>query len=218
MSDEKVFKFDGDKMDVSWDGRLCIHVGECTRAKGELFVSGRKPWGLPDRGEPDYVADVVRRCPTGALTYRRKDGCAEETTPLENVVTLANNGPLYFQGDLRIGGTADDMPGLRFRAALCRCGDSKNKPFCDNSHEEAEFRDRGALGQTGEETLESPGGPLEVRRAANGPLLVTGNFVMRTSAGREGWRGAKAALCRCGASKNKPFCDGSHTTAGFEAD
>ncbi len=52
MSDEKVFKFDGDKMDVSWDGRLCIHVGECTRAEGELYVSGRTPWGLPDRVGP----------------------------------------------------------------------------------------------------------------------------------------------------------------------
>ena len=45
MSNRKVFKFEGEKMDVNWDGRLCIHVGECTRAKGELFQSGRKPWG-----------------------------------------------------------------------------------------------------------------------------------------------------------------------------
>ena len=69
MSDKRVFKFDGEQLDVSWDGRLCIHVGECTRAKGELFVSGRKPWGQPDLGKAEYVAGVCRRCPTGALTY-----------------------------------------------------------------------------------------------------------------------------------------------------
>lgn len=218
MPSKKVFKFDGDKLDVFWDGRLCIHVGECTRAKGELFVSGREPWSRPDLGEPDYVAAVVRRCPTGALTYRRKDGGPEEATPSANTVTLCNNGPLYVEGDLRIDGAAEEMTGVRHRAALCRCGDSKNKPFCDNTHEEAGFRDRGALGETGDATLESTGGPLEVKRAPNGPLLVTGNFVLRAASGREGWRGTKAALCRCGSSKNKPFCDGSHKEVGFEAD
>ena len=218
MSNKKVFKFDGDKLDVLWDGRLCIHVGECTRAKGELFVSGRKPWGQPDLGDADYVADVCDRCPTGALTYQRKDGGRVEAAPSANVVTLANNGPLYFEGNLQIDGAADDMPGVRHRAALCRCGDSKNKPFCDNTHEDEGFRDRGALGDTGDVTLESSGGPLRIEKAPNGPLLVNGNFVIRTASGREGWRGTKAALCRCGVSKNKPFCDGGHKPAGFEAD
>ena len=76
---KKIYDFDGEKIDVSWDGRLCIHIGECTRAEGELFVSKRKPWGQPDLGQPDYVAEVVKRCPTGALAYRRKDRGAEET-------------------------------------------------------------------------------------------------------------------------------------------
>ena len=59
MSEEKVYKFDGEQLDVSWDGRLCIHVGECTRAKGELFVSGREPWARPDLGEIilDYAGE-----------------------------------------------------------------------------------------------------------------------------------------------------------------
>ena len=100
---------------------------------------------------------------------------------------------------------------------LCRCGDSKNTPFCDNTHEKAEFRDRGALGETGE-GFEKPGGSLEIKRAPNGPLLASGNFTIITGAGREAWRGTKAALCRCGASKNKPFCDGGHVEAGFKAD
>jgi CDGSH-type Zn-finger protein/uncharacterized Fe-S cluster protein YjdI len=218
MSDEKkVYQFDGEKIDVSWDGRLCIHVQECTRAKGELFKSGRKPWGEPDRGEPEYVAEVVRRCPTGSLTYRRKDGSAGETAAEANTVTVANNGPLYVQGDLQVDGAQDDMPGLRYRAAFCRCGDSSNKPFCDNSHEKEGFRDRGALGDTGD-GFEAPGGPLEISKAPDGPLLLSGNFAIITGAGREGWHGTKAALCRCGASKNKPFCDGSHTDAGFKAD
>jgi len=213
--DKKIFKFDGEKLTAAWDGRLCIHVGECTRAKGELFVSGRKPWGEPDRGEPDHVAEVVRRCPTGSLVYLRKDGGAEEKPESVNRVFISNNGPLYLRGDLRIDGAADDMPGVRFRAALCRCGDSKNKPFCDNTHEKAAFRDRGAVGETGE-ALEATGGPLQVKRAPNGPLLLSGNFEIVSAGGQATWRGTKAALCRCGASKNKPFCDGAHKEAGFQ--
>jgi CDGSH-type Zn-finger protein/uncharacterized Fe-S cluster protein YjdI len=218
MSDTKVYKFDGQQLDVLWDGRLCIHVGECTRAKGELFLSGRKPWGQPDLGKAEYVTQVCDRCPTGALTYERKDGGPVAATPEANAVTVANNGPLYFEGNLQIDGAADDMPGVRHRAALCRCGDSKNKPFCDNSHEQVDFRDRGAIGDSGDVTLESSGGPLRVTSAPNGPLLVHGNLVIRTGSGREGWRGTKAALCRCGASKNRPFCDGEHKRVGFEAD
>lgn len=214
--DRKVFKFDGEKVDVAWDGRLCIHVGECTRAKGELFKSGRQPWGQPDLGEPDYVAEVAERCPTGALVYTRKDG-VEEKAADKNTVLVANNGPLYLQGDLQIDGAEEGMPGVRFRAALCRCGDSKNKPFCDNTHENAGFRDRGAVGETGP-GLEDTTGSLKVGRAPNGPLLVNGPCEILNSSGRVAWKGNKAALCRCGASKNKPFCDGAHKDAGFKAD
>jgi CDGSH-type Zn-finger protein len=109
------------------------------------------------------------------------------------------------------------MAGVRFRAALCRCGASDNKPFCDNSHEKSGFRDRGAIGERGE-GLAVTGGKLVVKRAKNGPLLLSGNVALVTSAGRVAWRGDKCALCRCGESENKPFCDGSHKAAGFEAD
>ena len=107
--DRKVFQFDGEKLDVSWDGRLCIHVGECTRAGGELFASGRKPWCEPDRGTADEVADVVKRCPTGALAYLRKDGGAAERPDDRNTVVVANHGPLYLRGELSIDGATEDM-------------------------------------------------------------------------------------------------------------
>jgi len=50
------------------------------------------------------------------------------------------NGPLFARGELAIEGAPDDMPAVRFRAALCRCGQSKNKPFCDGSHKAAGFQ------------------------------------------------------------------------------
>ena len=59
---------------------------------------------------------------------------------------------------------------------------------------------------------------LGVKRAKNGPLLLSGNFSIMAASGRVAWRGNKAALCRCGHSENKPFCDGAHAKKGFAAD
>ena len=213
----KTHRYEGEELDVIWDGRLCIHVGECGRAEGELFVAGRQPWCQPDLAEAQDAVDVVLRCPTGALNWESRTGGAAEVAPARNTVLVANNGPLYASGDLRIEGAPSDMPGVRFRAALCRCGRSSNKPFCDNSHEEARFVDRGAIGSKGA-GLEQEGGELSVKPAPNGPLVVRGNLTLLAASGREAWKGSSAALCRCGASENKPFCDGAHARVGFEAD
>lgn len=216
MGKQKIHKFPGNAADVHWDERLCIHIAECGRAANDLFVGGRKPWCEPDAVSVDDVVDVVKRCPSGALWYTRKDGGSNETAHSENIVTVVHNGPLFLHGDLQIDGAADDMPGVRFRAALCRCGHSKNKPFCDNSHEATGFKDYGAVGDAGE-GVEFTGGPLEVKSAPDGPLLLSGNFTIVASSGRRAWTGTRSALCRCGHSKNKPFCDGAHLKAGFKA-
>jgi CDGSH-type Zn-finger protein/uncharacterized Fe-S cluster protein YjdI len=214
----KVKTYKGEKADVCWDGRLCIHIGECGRAKNELFVGGRDPWCDPNVVGVDDVVSVVKRCPTGALSYAPKGELEAETPAPANRVVVANNGPLYVQGELEIDGAAEDMPGTKFRAALCRCGLSSNKPFCDNTHEKEGFVDRGAIGETGPGFEGEPGGLLQIRRASNGPLLLGGKVTLTTASGRVAWKGEKAALCRCGQSKNKPFCDGSHKAAGFEAE
>ncbi|HVI03148.1 MAG TPA: (4Fe-4S)-binding protein, partial [Enhygromyxa sp.] len=100
MSDEQIKKYPGETVDVGWDRRLCIHVGECGRAEGELFVSGRDPWCDPGQVQSvQEVVEVCERCPTGALTYIRKDGAVGELPPGRNRVVVANDGPLYLTGD-----------------------------------------------------------------------------------------------------------------------
>jgi CDGSH-type Zn-finger protein/uncharacterized Fe-S cluster protein YjdI len=217
MSNKKLVQYPGQEGTVTWNGDLCIHVGECGRATGKLFVNGRKPWCEPDESAETEIMEVIGRCPSGALTYEKGGATVEETPRAQNEMVVANNGPLYASGELEVDGASEDMPGVQYRAALCRCGKSKNKPFCDNSHEAAGFCDHGAIGDTGT-SLESEGGLLQIKRAPNGPLLVQGNLRLVTSSGRSAWSGTKAALCRCGESKNKPFCDGSHKAAGFEAE
>jgi CDGSH-type Zn-finger protein len=109
------------------------------------------------------------------------------------------------------------MPGVSFRAALCRCGHSANKPFCDNSHDKVRFRDAGAVGETGD-GYTVQGGKLTIKPSSNGPLLLSGNVAIRAASGRLAWKGTRVELCRCGGSRNKPFCDGSHKEIGFTSD
>lgn len=218
MSEKKPIEYPGKEASVTWHGRLCIHMGECGRAEGELFVGGRKPWCDPDLASREEINDVVGRCPTGALAAQHAgEGDDAEIADPHNTINVSYNGPLFARGDLHIEAAPDSAPGLKYRAALCRCGASKNKPFCDNSHLEAGFSDYGAVGKSGEPVAEK-GGPLAVTTVRNGPLMVSGNLTLLTSGGRAAWQGTRAALCRCGASANKPFCDGQHAKIGFEAD
>lgn len=217
MSDSSISRYAGKKVDVSWDGRLCIHMGECVRAKGDLFVAGRQPWCQPDLVSARETRDVVERCPSGALVYDTKGGRRNESAAKKNTVTVSADGPLYLRGKLDIDGAPEDMPGVAFRAALCRCGHSANKPFCDGSHDKVHFTDPGAVGEAGG-GHDAPGGKLHIKPSKNGPLLLTGNVLIRAASGRVAWKGTGVALCRCGGSKNKPFCDGSHKEIGFTSD
>lgn len=212
-----IHTYGGEELDITWDRRLCIHVGECGRSDDAMFVAKRKPWCQPDQVSEDQAVDVVERCPTGALVYlRKKDDGPLETADASNRVHVSNHGPLYVRGDLQIAGVPEDMPGVRYRAALCRCGESKNKPFCDNSHETEGFRDRGAIGKTGPGLEDDTAGALHIEALPDGPLKITGPHALVTPSGRATYRGDKSFLCRCGQSRNKPFCDGAHKAAGFK--
>ena len=81
MSKEKSIAYSGSQATVRWNGRLCIHIGECGRAKNELFVAGRKPWCDPDTTADDDIQDVVERCPTGALSVEFADGTRVKKLP-----------------------------------------------------------------------------------------------------------------------------------------
>ena len=208
-----------EKIAVSFDIERCMHCAECVRGLPEVFDTKKRPWIQPGKSHPDRVAEVVMRCPTGALQFERRDGGAEEPVPDENVVAVAVNGPLYVRGDIEIR----DPTGATFledtRVALCRCGESTNKPFCDNNHKQANFRDAGVLG---ENRLSSgpaaDGRKLQIVPTVDGPLILNGEVEIRSADGQVSYRGSKTALCRCGHSTNKPFCDGSHAEVMWRED
>ncbi|CAN5912098.1 CDGSH iron-sulfur domain-containing protein [soil metagenome] len=204
---------------VSFDPGRCIHSAECIHGLPEVFDVEKRPWIQPEESDPDTVAEVVMRCPTGALQFARKDGGHEEPAPGENIVSVGEDGPLYVRGDVEI----KDNGGTTFledtRIALCRCGESQNKPFCDNSHKSSGFRHDGTVDRRLSSDTSSPiGGRLDIKLTPNGPLFLKGEFEIRDRAGDPAGRTNQAALCRCGYSGAKPFCDGSHSEVGWRDD
>lgn len=212
----KVRTYEGKNATVTWDQKRCIHFAACVRGIPDVFDPNAKPWIQPDASTPEALLATVRQCPTGALHLHQPEGTNPEATPAEASVTVDANGALFLRGDIRIQTQEGDELLHDTRVALCRCGLSKNKPLCDGSHVGA-FTDAGTFDEVGT-TLDDAevGADLVVTPSPNGPLLV-GHTVQVSSADGQTVTKPKVALCRCGHSNNKPFCDGTHREIGFEA-
>ena len=123
-----------DHIEVSFDSDICVHAQFCVRGLPAVFEVGRRPWIMVDAAEADATADQVRRCPSGALQYRRLDGGADESPGVPTTTTALRNGPLAVRGDLEIRSADGSLLRRDTRVVLCRCGGSAHKPFCDGTH------------------------------------------------------------------------------------
>ena len=213
MAEDKLHRYESAKVVVTWDAARCIHAAECVHGLPEVFDPKAKPWIRPDAADPASVAEVVNRCPSGALSMRHVDGTPAMVVPPLNTGTVTPDGPNYLRGQLTL--RAGDAIVEDTRIALCRCGQSQHKPYCDGSHRKAGFRDEGALPA---EVPARPGtdlsAPLTIKPIPNGPIQCAGPLVLRGSDGRTAFSD-QTFLCRCGHSQNKPYCDGTHRKIGF---
>lgn len=138
----KVRAYDGESITILFDGKRCIHAERCVHGLPSVFNADRRPWIEPDGAAADAIADVIHRCPTGALSYERKDGGPAEPLPEgPPEIRVVRNGPLYVRGNIEVLDHEGRVVQIGPRAALCRCGASSNKPFCDNTHLETGFTD-----------------------------------------------------------------------------
>ncbi len=202
-----------DDIEISFDLERCIHSRSCVLNAPTVFLANVEgPWLHPETDSAEHLAHVAQSCPSGAITYRRLDGGPEETAPAVNAINLRQNGPYAFHATLNI----DEQPAL-FRATLCRCGKSKNKPFCDNSHIDAGFDASGEPETMPSEPLAERGGELHIIPLKDGPLKVRGPVEICSGTGRTINRTQYAKLCRCGGSSNKPYCDDTHLRIGFRS-
>src|SRR4249919_314548 len=108
----------GEKVTIHFEARRCVHSRNCVLSRPDVFVPNVEgEWIHPERATPEEIAALALNCPSGAITYERFDGVANERPPMVNTVRVRENGPLAFHGELGIAGNA-----ASFRATLCRCG------------------------------------------------------------------------------------------------
>jgi uncharacterized Fe-S cluster protein YjdI len=129
-----------DAIEVLWEPTFCIHARSCVRGLPNVFDPSRRPWVDVTTADPDAVVETILACPTGALHFRRLDGGAEEEAHGPTTVDVCPNGPLFVHGDIRIEDREGNVIRQDTRVALCRCGGSANKPFCDGTHQRIGFR------------------------------------------------------------------------------
>jgi len=214
MSDIKTYE--GKDISVSFEASRCIHTGRCLHGCPDVFDLEARPWIQPDKADEALLIETVEKCPSGALQYKKADGTKLEKSP-PNSVRVRPNGPLFLRGDFTI--VDGEETKKETRLSLCRCGHSKNKPFCDNAHKEAQFKDSGKVEPNPEKMAGLDClGEATIELAKNGPLIIKGEFEVVSASGEVIFNGSKAGICRCGASKNKPFCDGTHKEIDFSTD
>jgi uncharacterized Fe-S cluster protein YjdI len=139
MRDAVKKEYATDEIVFEWEPRLCYHSHNCVRSLPQVFDPEQRPWVQIGAASADQVEAAVARCPSGALRTRRVD-----TTPARTVdepeVRASENGPLLLRGGVRVVDAEGNLLYEGEKAALCRCGGSSNKPFCDGTHKANGFR------------------------------------------------------------------------------
>lgn len=203
----------GKAITIRFDGKRCIHARFCVLGAPAVFRANTPgEWIFPDAASVEDLVTIAHECPSGAITYTRNDGGANETAPPVNLARIRENGPYALHAEMKIAGE-----NVGYRTTLCRCGASKRKPYCDGSHNAVGFAATGEPETRPCEPLAVRNGPLAIDPQKNGPLRLSGNLEICSGTGRTIDRVTGAELCRCGASRTKPFCDRSHLKIGFEA-
>jgi len=213
-SENGVDTIEGRDLTLIYEGKKCIHSRFCVTWGPKVFLANVKgPWINPDAMSTEALTEIAHVCVSGAIRYKRKDGQPDEQAPPVNLISVREGGPYAIRADIRL----DGAPAGNFRYTLCRCGASKNKPFCDGSHHDVQFAASGEPPTGKADMLAVRDGPLEVTPLTDGPLQVRGNVEIISGTGRVVARVESARLCRCGGSANKPFCDGTHAKIGFRS-
>lgn len=130
----------GRRITIHDNRALCAHAGFCTDRLAAVFRMKQEPWIDPNGAGVEEIIETVRQCPSGALSYT-VDGVEVRDQAREPLVTVTDDGPYAITGGVELLGVSFGEGASQEHYTLCRCGASKNKPFCDGSHWDIGFRD-----------------------------------------------------------------------------
>ncbi len=132
--------YQGKKITVYDNRSICAHAGICTDGLPAVFHNREGSFVDPDGASVAEIIDIVNQCPSGALSYIIDD---ESETRLidEATIFISPNGPYVLKGKVVLLDMSKGEGASESHCSLCRCGASKNKPFCDGSHWDINFTD-----------------------------------------------------------------------------
>lgn len=140
MAIERTIRYSGKEVTILWKQHLCIHSKKCWHGLPEVFKPGERPWILPDGAEGQRIIDQVSQCPSGALSIAQEPSAQVTMEETKTIIELAPNGPLLVKGTVQVKHPDGRMELKENQCALCRCGASANKPYCDGSHRKTGFQ------------------------------------------------------------------------------
>lgn len=138
---EIIKKYQNGDLTVVWKPKLCIHAKTCVKTLPEVYDPNGKPWIKAENAGIEALKSQIAQCPSGALTYEMKGEPVNDITNSETKVQVMANGPLLVHGDLEVSGIDGSLEKKTRATAFCRCGASKNKPYCDGTHNAIGFTD-----------------------------------------------------------------------------
>ena len=141
--EDKRDNYTGPKMTIHDNRGICAHAGRCTDGLPKVFRLGKEPWIDPTEATAEEIIAIVKQCPSGALSYSIS-GVEYRDQDREPAITVSKNGPYVVTGGPELVGASRGEGASEEHFTLCRCGGSKNKPFCDGTHWDIGFRDDGS--------------------------------------------------------------------------
>ncbi|MEE9249638.1 MAG: thiamine pyrophosphate-binding protein, partial [Alphaproteobacteria bacterium] len=137
-------RYEGREITVLDNRGVCSHAGYCSSGLPAVWRSSIEPWIDPDGAGKEEIIETIRKCPSGALSYL-EDGQIHTDFHDSAEIQVSRDGPYYVRGGVVLKDVALGEGASSEHYVLCRCGESRNKPFCDGSHWYAGFHDDEAL-------------------------------------------------------------------------
>lgn len=135
----KEHTYSNGELTIVWKKELCIHSTKCWRGLRSVFQPGERPWIKPEGADAEAIRAQIDQCPSGALSYRAADIAPEQSVDDQARIEVSPDGPLLVSGPCTIIHPDGRSEARERSTALCRCGHSANKPFCDGSHRREGF-------------------------------------------------------------------------------
>ena len=140
------------EISVHWKPSACIHATTCYRELARVFNPRQRPWVNMQGAPTERIIEIVRKCPTDALTYDWNDPAKISDKPgtgsseaMENEsrekmagkpveIRIMKDGPYVVEGDFRVIAMDGKETKPMLMTSFCCCGKSEGMPFCDGSH------------------------------------------------------------------------------------